>query len=203
MESILDKNFVLNLNASWQKIGWRTVRQSIISLCGGDSEHPALALDIELDDDGKLIRATPTVWEDWIKLEVRSSDLAITTAKGTIRCPTIIVSRNFKEMPVKRPRLSKKAILERDGYVCQYSGEKLHPSQLNVDHVTPRDKGGKDEWENLVACRKEINTKKGNKFNHEAGLKLKKKPNAPRAAPVSFFIREARRPEQEAFFAKG
>lgn len=55
------------------------------------------------------------------------------------------------------------AILERDEYTCVFTGEVMPESQLEVDHVVSRSKGGKTEPENLVAMAKSLNTKKNKK----------------------------------------
>ncbi len=55
---------------------------------------------------------------------------------------------------IKRPRprisLSKREILRRDNYTCQYCGRKSR--HLTIDHVVPRRLGGPHSWENLVAA---------------------------------------------------
>ncbi len=58
-------------------------------------------------------------------------------------------------------------------------------------HVVPRSRGGKDAWENLVWSSKAVNTRKGNRLPHEAGLKLLSVPRAPKELPVSALIRNA------------
>lgn len=199
MSNLLDKQLVLSLNANWMAMGYRTVRQSITSLTGGDLTPPAMALDVTMDEEGKMLSAIPTKWDDWIKLPVRACDLSISTKNGAIRCPTIMVSTNFSKMPLKTPKLSNRAILERDGYKCAYTGEKLLKSQLSVDHVVPKARGGANDWGNMVACRKDINSNKGSKMNSEAGLTLRIKPKKPMALPACATISEAKRPEQAPF----
>jgi hypothetical protein len=201
MSDILDKAIVLKLNANWEPLGWTTPRKAFVDLCGGmyGGTPPALALSTALDENGKLVEAVPMKWEEWMKLDVRPQDLAVQTKSGAIRCPTVIISPNYNKMPLVTPKLTKRAILERDGFRCAYTGDKLHASQLNVDHISPRSRGGRDTWENLVACRRDINTKKGNKTNKEAGLTLLKKPHAPKPVPKSFTVREVKRPEHAAF----
>lgn len=190
MSDILDKAICLALNKMWQPIAWRTVRQTIVSLCPNCGEEPQVfALDIELDADGKLVSAIPTKWDDWIYLPVRASDLAIGTKNRPVRAPLVVVAAAYGQNAYKSPPLTSNAILERDGNQCQYSGEVLPRSQLNIDHVIPRDRGGKDTWENMVACRKDINFNKSNRLNSEAGLRLIRPPTKPKAVPVSFLMR--------------
>ena len=86
-------------------------------------------------------------------------------------------------------RVCAKAIRERDGNRCQYTGRVLHPNEGSLDHVVPRSRGGKDAWENLVWSAKEVNQRKANRLPHEAGLKLLTTPRAPKELPVSARIR--------------
>lgn len=201
MDSIIDKYLVLKLNANWQPIGWTSPRKAFVDMCGGEygGTPPALALDLTLDSNGGLESAVAVKWDAWKDLPVRECDLGVSTRSGAIRCPMVIVAPNYAQMPVIAPRLTKKGILERDGYRCAYTDEKLPASQLNIDHVLPRSRGGRDTWENLVACRKDINFKKGNKTNKEAKISLIRKPTAPKSVPKSFTIREIKRPEHAPF----
>lgn len=199
MDSVVNKAIVLQLNRSWQPIGFRTVKQAIIAMCGGDGTPPALAMDIEIDSDGNLSNAVPIKWDEWTKLPVRESDLSIATRNGKIRVPTVIICPNFSKMPTRKPRLTKGAIYARDRGVCQYSGRRLSRSEATLDHILPRSRGGRDSFGNLVLCHREINSMKGNKLNEEAGLKLMREPKEPMPMPISATIREARHPHWEPF----
>ena len=86
-------------------------------------------------------------------------------------------------------RVCAKAIRERDGNRCQYTGRVLHPNEGSLDHVVPRSRGGKDAWEKLVWSAKEVNQRKADRLPHEAGLKLLSVPRAPKELPVSVLIR--------------
>lgn len=199
-ESLLDKQLVLSLNANWQVLGWRTVRQAIVAMTGTDGAHPpALAVDVTFDEEGKPVVSHALKWEDWIKLPVDASQLALGTKTGQIRCPLVIVNPVFGKMPLKTPRLSPAAIRERDGGICQYTGKKLSNRGGNIDHVVPKSRGGKDSWDNLVWSEKGLNSAKGNKTNAEAGLKLIRKPKAPPPVPASFSVKEARHPAHVPF----
>jgi 5-methylcytosine-specific restriction endonuclease McrA len=105
--------------------------------------------------------------------------------------PTVIVAVNFAKVPKKRPKLCARTVRERDGNRCQYTGALLRPDEGSLDHVVPRSRGGPDTWENLVWSSKQVNTRKGNRLPHEAGLKLLKAPRAPKELPVSALIRNA------------
>ncbi len=73
--------------------------------------------------------------------------------------------------------LTKRNILKRDNYTCQYCGRRDLP--LTIDHVIPKRMGGKDTWENLVCACVECNNKKGDRTPEQAGMKLLKKPRKP------------------------
>ena len=87
-----------------------------------------------------------------------------------------------------RRKITRRAVFARDRWDCQYCGAR---SYLTVDHVVPRSRGGADAWENLVWSSKTVNTRKGNRLPHEAGLRLLNVPRAPKELPVSALIRNA------------
>jgi len=204
MSEVLNKVIVLSLNSGWQPIGHYTVKKAIKSMTSGlDGQPPLKALDLDynLDENGepdKLIQSVPTVWEDWVKLPVRPWEEYIQTNNrdfgentGRIRVPTIVVACNFSGMPMYTPRPNGKSIRLRDGGICQYTGEFVG-NKGNLDHVIPRDKGGKDTFENLVWCKQKINSDKGNRLNHEVGLKLLRKPVAPKSLPRSVIMKDVK-----------
>ena len=52
-------------------------------------------------------------------------------------------------------------------------------SELNIDHVIPRSRGGRNTWDNLVTCSVDANSRKGGRTPEEAGMKLIRKPRKP------------------------
>lgn len=102
--------------------------------------------------------------------------------KQGMDCPAVIRllyfvqrSRNYS----RYQKLTRKNVLVRDNYTCQYCGCHLTVKNLSWDHVIPRDKGGKTVWNNICACCYKCNRKKANKLLSECGMVLKKKPFAP------------------------
>src|SRR5215475_229905 len=182
MSDILNKAIVLVLNRNWQAINIRTPQDAFCQM----ATNVATGLDIEGDH-----HIRPVTWAEWIALPIREQDNFVRTARGPIRVPTVIVAVNFAKVPKKRPKLSAKNIRERDGNRCQYTGKVLKPDEGSLDHVLPRSRGGKDTWENLVWSSKDINSRKGDRLPHEAGLRLICVPRAPKELPVSALIRNA------------
>jgi 5-methylcytosine-specific restriction endonuclease McrA len=68
---------------------------------------------------------------------------------------------------------------------CQYCGVKLPMRQLNYDHVTPRVRGGKTVWENIVTSCYPCNDKKGHRTLEQAGMKLRRPPYRPKTLPMT------------------
>ena len=213
MNNVANKLICLNLNANWQPVGFKTVKDAIVDLCGCDSngKPTSLALDIdyEIDANGDPILGepksmNPVSWTDWMSLPVSSWDLSINTPTMMIRVPTVIIATNFNKMPVKnfKGKPSKDAIYNRDGGVCQYTGKKVDRHSATVDHVVPRSKGGEDSWTNLVLCSKEVNAKKGNRMNSELGLKLLKQPVIPQPVPMYALIKDAKHIDWNHFLIK-
>ena len=213
MSDIVNKPITLQLNSSWNPIGYKSVKDAIVSLAGSESkpEPSALAIDIEyaINNDGNpdfanVINMRPVSWSEWITLPIRDWDLTISGANRKYRVPTVIVAVNYNRMPRKEfnGKPSNDSIFQRDNNTCQVTNQQLPREMLNVDHVIPRSRGGSDEWDNLVTIRKDINSKKGNKLNSEIGLKLIRKPVKPKAIDVMYLIREARHKDWEHFLVK-
>jgi len=187
MSDILNKTIVLVLNRNWQAIHVRTPQEAFCMM----ATNVATALEIEFGDGARAEALRPVTWDEWITLPVRPQDNAVQTVRGPIRVPTVIVAVNFARVPKKRPKLCAKTIRERDDNRCQYTGALLRPDEGSLDHVLPRSRGGKDAWENLVWSSQDVNTRKGNRLPHEAGLKLLSVPRAPKELPASALIRNA------------
>lgn len=90
---------------------------------------------------------------------------------------------------VKVPRqmglpLTRRTVLARDQYTCQYCGTQPGKTHLTMDHVIPRSKGGLTIWENVVAACGACNQRKGNRPPADAGLALRSKPARPRYIAV-------------------
>lgn len=178
--SILHQKVVLVLNRNWQAINTRTPAEAFCQM----ASDVATALDIRGPD-----WMVPTKWEDWRELPVREEDASVGTAHGRIRVPTVIVVCNFAKVPMKRPKFNSRNLWERDGGRCQYTGRQLRPGEGNIDHVIPRSRGGTTCWENCVLAASDINSRKGNRTPEEAGLKLQRKPFAPREMPVTALLK--------------
>lgn len=191
MTGIENKRICLCLNKNWQPIGVKTVKEAFSELI-----HPscyALNVIYKINPDGSLDysqieNVEALKWEEWLNLPIRECDFEIRTAKLTIRVPTLLVASSYKEVPLKTFKVTRKNIWLRDDGVCQYTGRKLDKDTGNIDHIFSKARGGKNTWDNMVLCHKDINSRKGTKTPEEAGLKLirKPKPLAPLPATEMF-----------------
>ncbi len=183
---ILDKPIVLKLNRLWQRIGWCSPRQAFTAMCGGayGGTQPAKGLSITTDENGELVEGTPLDWDAWCKLPIRDCDFAISTGRGLVRVPSVIVSPEFDGMPRIGRKFSGKALRERDGGRCMVSGRQLAEGEGNIGHIKARAKGGSRTWENVVYMDKKLNSLQGTKTPEEMGWTLLTTPKAPKPIPA-------------------
>lgn len=106
----------------------------------------------------------------------------LSTTRTSYQYPSVIRLRNYIRIPYTKVVLSRRNIMRRDKFSCQYCAKK---SDLTIDHVLPKSRGGKDQWENLVTACEKCNVKKGNKTPQEAQMPLMRKPYRP--IPITFF----------------
>lgn len=100
----------------------------------------------------------------------------IHSTRNSMRLPSVIRLLEYRRIPHQTRALSRKNILMRDRYTCQYCQKTLPSSELTLDHVVPRSRAGETTWENLVACCNPCNNRKGNRTPEEAGMKLQRAP---------------------------
>jgi len=103
------------------------------------------------------------------------------TLRGAFDAPSVVRLKNHIKRPMPELRLSRRSILARDNYTCQYCGQKA--KELTIDHVIPKRMGGPTSWENLVCCCRKCNTKKGDKTLQQVGFVLARQPRRPKYIP--------------------
>lgn len=101
---------------------------------------------------------------------------SIRSGKTDFPAPSVIRLRQYRRVPKQTRALSRKNILLRDGYRCQYCLTDFVPGKLTLDHVVPRAHGGPSTWENLVASCRPCNQRKGDKTPEQAGMVLSRRP---------------------------
>jgi len=149
---------VLVLNATFEPIHVCTVRRATVLL---------LKAKAEMLERGELV--------------VRSERLRLER-------PVVIRLVAYVRVPrdVHRRKITRKAVLARDAWTCQYCGSERRG--LTVDHVIPRSRGGESVWENIVASCAPCNRRKGNRLPREIEMHPR---TAPRPPGPNVFIRVA------------
>jgi 5-methylcytosine-specific restriction endonuclease McrA len=156
---------VLVLNKSWIPINVCTVKRAVCLT------YQELAHVVE-PDTYETFR-----FDQWCK---RKSDEMINASSISIPVPNVIVLRMYNGLRARmRVPFSRINLLKRDNYRCQYCGDKKKASELNIDHVIPKAKGGLTNWTNCVSSCFQCNNKKDDRLPRECGMELLNKPFAP------------------------
>lgn len=171
MDIILQSD-VLVLNRAFQPLHVTTVRRAFAQLYEG----VARAVDAQYRTF------------DFASWSALSSEHPAGETIGTVRSrllvPRVIVLVGCEMLPRSRVRFSRMNVYARDRSTCQYCARRLPRSELNLDHVIPRSRGGQTNWENIVCSCIRCNLRKGGRTPEEAGLRLLKRPVRPRWSPA-------------------
>lgn len=111
----------------------------------------------------------------------------IHTVSRSYPCPTIIRLEHMVHRPHPRVKLTKREVLRRDNYICQYCGQ--HTANMTIDHILPRHLGGQYTWDNLVTACAPCNHRKGGRTLEQAHMSLLHRPSEPPASAFYFFAR--------------
>ncbi len=105
----------------------------------------------------------------------------------TLKMPAVVrLLRAFRARK-RRVRFSRLNVATRDGFRCQYCGDKLPLPSLTYDHVVPRSQGGRTTWENIVMACYACNAAKRDRTPRRAGMRLRKQPVKPKWLPAVAF----------------
>ena len=123
-------------------------------------------------------RATVLVLKERAEI-LEHGEGALHSERLVLERPCVIRLVRYVRVPrdVHRRKITRKAVLARDAYTCQYCGRESHG--LTVDHVIPRSRGGISAWDNIVAACAPCNRRKGNRLPREATMPLRAHPKPP------------------------
>jgi 5-methylcytosine-specific restriction endonuclease McrA len=163
---------VLVLNRIYEPVRIATARRAIKLMFTG-SAH-AMTPEGELIDFGR-----------WLTLPVRDGvDDRLRHVNGQLRVPRIVHLRHYAKRRQPQVRLTRRNIMLRDAFQCQYCARRGPAVDLDVDHVMPRSCGGGESWTNLVTACQPCNRRKGRRTPTEAGMPLLRAPRQPRWSAV-------------------
>lgn len=110
---------------------------------------------------------------------VEEYDSEVKSPSVSFKIPSVIVLKNVVKFINQGLRPTRNNIIWRDHGKCQYCANNFALSELTLDHVVPRSRGGKNTWTNLVACCKKCNQAKRDRTPEEAEMELLRKPLKP------------------------
>jgi len=162
VHEVLAMTSVLVLNATYEPLNVVSLRRAVVLL---------------LKDKAEILEA---------------ADQEIRSAGYSLPRPLVIRLVYYVRVPrrVNVP-VSRRTVLMRDRYTCQYCGAQPSKANLTVDHVIPKVRGGSSSWENVVCACKPCNLRKGAKTPDEANMHLRSEPGPPRYVALVWLSGEA------------
>jgi 5-methylcytosine-specific restriction endonuclease McrA len=174
------------LNAHYAALRIIGARRAFSLLCKQDRWDRPVA-EIVSVEDGRYVSYD---FDDWRELSEFRREFEpeqhdwVRTVRFHIAVPRIVRVLTFNRIPKQEVKLNRRNIYARDGNHCQYCGNRFATSELSLDHVIPRSRGGINSWRNVVCCCVRCNVRKGGRTPLQAGLKLIQEPIRPHRSPV-------------------
>jgi 5-methylcytosine-specific restriction endonuclease McrA len=167
---------VLVLNRNWTAITTATVRQAMVLLFRDKAQA--------------ICPETYAVYalESWVERSQERVEEGVgrflRTPTLPVEAPEVILLCAYGGIPRVEISFSRRNLYRRDGYACQYCGRNRPASELSIDHVLPRSRGGRTTWENCVLACVRCNSKKADRTPREVGFRLLKAPKKPTWSPL-------------------
>jgi len=142
-------------------------------------EYPALILNADYQPISYFPLSLWS-WQDSIKAVfldrvniIAEYESEVRSSSFSMKIPSVIALKKY--IPIsKKPPFTRFNLFLRDNFSCQYCGNIFSSNDLTFDHVTPKSKGGKTRWENVVAACSKCNLKKSDLLLSEVNMKLLK-----------------------------
>lgn len=104
----------------------------------------------------------------------------VRAATTTVEMPSVVrLVRYARQCSSRGVKFSRNNVYRRDGFTCQYCGQRPGPGGLTFDHVLPRAKGGRTEWTNIVTACTRCNAFKADRTPEQAKMTLARRPVRP------------------------
>ncbi len=177
---------VLVLNRLWQPVHTCSVRRALKLLCLGHAQV------VQTEGEARYQTHDMRSWVEYSQVDdPGATGEVIHSVKVTLRIPKIIVLALYDRLPRKEVKFTRQNVFLRDKHTCQYCTRVFSERDLNLDHVLPRDRGGKTTWENIVTSCIPCNSRKANRLPGEVGMTLIAEPRAPKWRPMFGLQRHA------------
>ena len=118
-------------------------------------------------------------WKDLSAMMTDNPSGFVRSPSCKIAVPDVIILKTFDRLPSSDVKFTRRNIYKHYENKCCYCGHKYDTSELNLDHVFPKSRGGKTDWLNIVLSCIKCNTDKANRTPREAGLTMNYSPTKP------------------------
>ncbi len=176
---------VLLLNAHYTALRVVSARRAFALLFKQDAREQPVAEVVNVED-GHYVSYD---FQDWAQLSALKREFEphehdwVRTVRFHLLIPRIIRVLTFAKVPQREVKFNRRNIFARDHNTCQYCGKKFPTSELSLDHIIPRSRGGDTCWENIVCACVRCNVRKGGRTPLQASLRLIRKAAKPRRNP--------------------
>lgn len=177
--SVLTSN-VLVLNKHYAAVRITTVRRAMCMLF----KNLAEIISVENDQYASYNFET---WREISELRARyerDHHEWLRCVRFDLAVPRIVRLLFYDRLPQTPVKFTRRNLYARDRGRCQYCGRRFPTSELSLDHVVPRSRGGEATWTNIVCCCVACNVRKGGRLPREAGMHLIAQPIKPKRSPV-------------------
>src|SRR5437667_8557490 len=172
---------VLVLNKMFMAVHIISVRRAFCLLCKELAEVVSL-------EDGQFATYDFSTWRELSEYRARhfrqEEDDWVRTVNSEIQVPRVIRLLAYERLPKQTVKFNRRNIFARDNNQCQYCGRKFPTTELSLDHIVPRSKGGQSTWENIVCACVNCNVRKGGRTPKEEHMSLIRKPEKPKRSPM-------------------
>jgi 5-methylcytosine-specific restriction endonuclease McrA len=121
-------------------------------------------------------------WQEAIKAVFLDRVDVVSCYEQVVRSPSFemqlpsVVSLKHYVAQDRTPAFTRFNLFLRDSFSCQYCGS---GEDLTFDHVTPRSRGGRTTWRNIVTACAPCNLRKGGRTPREAQMAPFRPPEQP------------------------
>ena len=201
------------------------MRQDAVT-CPRENDDAATEEDDPVDVIPRILKldagGLPVEWVDWreavslyftdkIAWEAGSEKICLrggrsreTGIRSELAIDSIIAVRDRSHRFARNlvPALTRRELYHRDGGLCLYCGTRLGFTQMQIEHVVPRSKGGVHEWTNVVSTCEACNRYKDDRTPEQAGMSLLALPYEPNLAEWLILANRRILADQQAFLER-
>jgi 5-methylcytosine-specific restriction endonuclease McrA len=184
---------VLMLNRRWQAIQTTPAANAVALVAKGSATiiDPATCVEYTLESWADVSRAREAVGTGMLR-----------SPQWRLAVPEVIRLLRYERMGGRGVVFSRRNLFRRDRHTCQYCGGRPGTEELTVDHVLPRSRGGRSEWENCVLACTACNARKADRTPAEAGMRLRQAPRRPHWTSLELVPRGQRRMSWRQFLSR-